>query len=157
MIDDIAAEQAVFDHFHDVRIDRDNIAHYRGLMAGRMLVNRCDDCGRWIYPHRPMCPQCLSWNVTPTEISGKGHLHMWTVILQSRDPDHPLMEPVVTAAVELAEQPGLRYLSRIVNVALHALRHDMPLTLTWIEEGGRKWPAFEPAHAREGLEGTARG
>lgn len=142
-------DRAIFDHFHDVRIDQDNIAHYRGLMEGRFLLNRCDDCGTWIYPHRPLCPQCLSWSVTPTEISGRGRLHMYTLLYQSRDPDTPLTEPMQAAAIELAEQPGLRYLSQVVNCPLAALRHDMPVTLTWIEDRGRRWPAFEPA-AEEG-------
>lgn len=142
----VPSDEEVFDHFHDVHIDRDNIAHYRGLMAGRLLINRCDACGWWIYPHRPLCPQCYSWNVTPTEVSGKGRLYMYTFINQSRDPDKPLLEPIQTAAIELAEQKGLRYLSQVVNCPAAALRHDMPVQLTWIEEKGRRWPAFEPAH-----------
>lgn len=142
-------DAAVFDHFHDVHIDRDNIAHYRGLMQRRLLINRCDDCGRWIYPHRPMCPACLSWNVTPTEVSGRGKLYMFTLLQQSRDPDKPLDEPMQVAAIELAEQPGLRYLSQVVDCPQAALRHDMPVELTWVEHGGRHWPAFRP-EARRG-------
>lgn len=140
-------EEAVFAHFHDVHIDRDNIAHYHALMAGRLVINQCGDCGHWIYPHRPLCPQCLSWNVAPQEVSGRGTLYMNAVIYQSRDPDNPVVEPVPVAAVELAEQKGLRYLSRIVNCPHEALVHDMPLNLTWIEIDGRIWPAFEPAAA----------
>jgi uncharacterized OB-fold protein len=140
-----ASDEEVFAHFHDVQIDRDNIAHYRGLMAGKLLINRCDECGRWIYPHRPMCPECLSWNVIATEVSGRGRLYMYTFIYQSRDPDNPLLEPVQAAAIEFEEQQGLRYLSRVVNCPERALAHDMPVTLTWIEENGRRWPAFEPA------------
>ena len=137
----------VFEHFHDVLIDRDNIAHYRGLMAGKLLINRCDDCGYWIYPHRPLCPECLSWQVTPTQISGRGSLFLHTLIHQSRDPDNPIDTPVVTAAVELAERKGLRYLSRIVGCPPEALRPDMPLELCWIEDKGRRWPAFQPTAA----------
>jgi len=143
----IASDDEVFAYFHDVRIDRDNMAHYRGLMAGRLLLNRCRECGHWIYPHRPLCPQCLSWSVAATEVSGRGRLYMYTLIYQSRDPDQPLIEPIQTAAIELDEQPGLRYLSRVVNCPLESLRHDMPVTLTWIDERGRRWPAFEPAAA----------
>lgn len=139
------SDEEVFAHFHDVKIDHDNIAHYRGLMAKRLLINRCDDCGTWIYPHRPMCPKCLSWQVTPTQVSGAGRLYMYTFLMQSRDPDKPLLEPMQVAAIELTEQPGLRYLSRVVNCAADALVHDMPVKLTWIEEQGRSWPAFEPA------------
>jgi uncharacterized OB-fold protein len=145
MNEPVPTDNDVFAHFHDVKIDQDNIAHYRGLMAKKLLINRCDDCGTWIYPHRPLCPQCLSWNVTPTQVSGKGRLYMYTLIMQSRDPDHPLLEPMQAAAIELAEQPGLRYLSRVVNCPVEALEHDMAVRLTWLEEKGRFWPAFEPA------------
>ncbi|WP_285019906.1 OB-fold domain-containing protein [Novosphingobium sp. fls2-241-R2A-195] len=135
---------AVFAYFHDVHVDRDNIAHYRGLMRSRLLVNRCNECGHWIYPHRPLCPECLSFSVEPAEVSGLGRLHMWTLIHQSRDPDKPLAAPLLAAAIELVEQPGLRYLSRVVGCPPERLRHDMPVQLTWIEEEGRRWPAFTP-------------
>lgn len=142
-----ASDEDVFAHFHDVQIDRDNLEHYRALMAGRLVINRCGDCGWWIYPHRPMCPKCLSWNVAPTEISGRGRIYMFTLLHQLRDPNQPLTEPMGLAAIELEEQVGLRYLSRVVNLPSEALHHDMPVKLTWIEDGGRRWPAFEAAGA----------
>ena len=142
------SDAEVFAHFHDVKIDHDNIAHYRGLMAKKLLFNRCDDCSNWIYPHRPMCPKCLSWNVTPTEVSGRARLYMYTLIMQSRDPDKPLLEPIPAAAIEFVEQKGFRYLSQVVNCPLDALAHDMPVELTWIEENGRFWPSFQRANDR---------
>jgi len=78
---------------------------------------------------------------------------MHTIIMQSRDPDNPLLEPMPVAAIELDEQPGLRYLSRVLNCTVEALVHDMPLRLTWFEENGRQWPAFEPA----AMEATGHG
>jgi uncharacterized OB-fold protein len=142
------SDDDVFDHFHDVRIDRDNIEHYRALMTGRLMLNRCGDCGFWIYPHRPMCPQCHSWNVAMTEVSGRGRLYMYTLLQQSRDPDKPLSEAMQVAAIELAEQPGLRYLSQVVGCSEAALRHDMPVELTWVDHSGRSWPAFRPLAER---------
>lgn len=142
-------DDAVFAHFHDVHIDRDNIGHYRALMQGRLAINRCADCGRWIYPHRPLCPACHSWNVAPQEVSGRGRLYMFTLLAQSRDPDAPLDAPMPVAAIELAEQPGLRYLAQVVDCPPEALAHDMPVELTWVTTGGRRWPAFRPA-AQEG-------
>lgn len=139
----------VFDLFDEVMIDRDNIEHYRGLAAGRLLINRCDRCGHWIYPHRPLCPQCLSWEVTPTEVSGQGRVFMYTLLHQLRDPQSPLAGPMPAAAVELAEQPGLRYLARIVDCPPERLALDMPVALTWIEEEGRLAPAFRPADLPE--------
>lgn len=138
-------DEAVFTAFPGVLIDRDNIAHYRGLLSGKLLINQCVACGYWIYPHRPLCPHCLSWNVKPTQISGKGKVFMFTLIHQERDPDDRLREPLVAVAVELAEQRGLRYLTRLVNCSRKQIILDMPVQLTWVELGERRMPAFEPA------------
>lgn len=141
-------DEQVFDALPGVPIDRDSIAHYRGLLERRLLVNRCSDCGQWIYPHRPMCPECLSWSVAATEVSGKGRVFMFTLIHQERDPHGRLQAPLPLAAVELDEQPGLRYLSTIVNCPEDAITLDMPVRLVWVDRQGMTWPAFEPAERR---------
>jgi uncharacterized protein len=142
-------DDAVFAAFPGVLIDRDNIAHYRGLLAGKLLINRCNACGYWVYPHRPLCPQCLSWDVQPAEASGRGKVFMFTLIHQQRDPNDRLREPIIAAAVELAEQCGLRYLARIVNCLPDEVWPDMPVRLTWLERVGQvSMPAFEPSPAR---------
>ena len=144
------ADDEVFAAFPGVLIDRDNIAHYRGLLGGRLLINRCLACGFWVYPHRPLCPRCLSWDVRPAEVSGRGTVFMFTLIQQERDPGGHLQEPIVAAAVELAEQKGLRYLARIVNCPSSAVKPDMPVRLTWVErEGHVSMPAFEPAASQD--------
>ena len=129
-------------------VNRDNVEHYRGLLEQRLLVNRCGDCGYWIYPHRPMCPKCLSWNVTATEVSGEGRVFIYTLIYQERDPYGRLPAPVPVASVELSEQPGLRYLSNLVNCSAGDIRHDMPVRLVWVIRQGMRWPAFEPLEGR---------
>ncbi|MFC5747252.1 Zn-ribbon domain-containing OB-fold protein [Actinomadura rugatobispora] len=134
----------VFAAFPTVPIDRDNIEHYRGLLARRLLINRCSECGRWVYPHRPLCPRCWSWDVVPTEVSGDGSVFMLTLIHQARDPRADPGTPVA-AAVELSEQRGLRYLAPLVNCPLDDIGLDMPVRLTWIERDGLARPAFEPA------------
>ena len=147
MTDAALTDDEVFAAFPGVLIDHDNIAHYRGLLRGQLLVNQCADCGYWIYPHRPLCPQCLSWEVTPTAVSGKGKVFMFTLIHQERDPNNRLREPIIAAAIELVEQQGLRYLAHVVNCPRQDLALDMPVQLTWIESDGQKLPAFEPAHS----------
>lgn len=139
-IDDVT----VFELYPGIQLTRDNIEHYRALAEQRLVINRCGECGYWIYPHRPMCPECWSLKVKPEEISGFGTVFMFTLLYQLRDPKSHIMEPVPVAAVELAEQKGLRYLSRIVNCAPEDIAHDMPVRLTWIEIGNMEWPAFEP-------------
>lgn len=139
------SDHDVFDLYPEEFIDHDNIDHYRAMAGRRLVIRKCQDCGYWIYPHRPLCPECLSWNVRFEEVVGKGRVFMETRLHQLRDPNSNIVEPVVAAAVELAERDGLRYLSRIVNCPLEDIRLDMPVTLTWIEDDGQVWPAFEPA------------
>lgn len=136
------SDARVFAAFPAVPIDRDNIGHYRGLLARKLLINRCSACGYWVYPHRPLCPRCWSWDVAPTEVSGDGSVFMFTLI--RHDPDKHTEEPVPPAAVELAEQPGLRYLAPIVNCPSEEITLDMPVRLTWVDRDGIACPAFEP-------------
>ena len=138
------SDEEVFAAFPNVLIDQDNIEHYRGLAAGKFMINRCAACGHWIYPHRPLCPRCLSWDVAATEVSGKGRVFMVTLIQQERDPNDRRNEPLAAVAVELVEQKGLRYLATIANCPSHEITIDMPVRLTWIEQDGHKVPAFEP-------------
>ena len=140
----------VFDAYPDEMIDHDNIDHYRAMAGRRLMIRHCADCGYWVYPHRPVCPECLGWNVPFEEISGRGRIFMETRLHQLRDPKAQIYEPLVAAAVELAERPGLRYLARIVNCAPDAIALDMPVKLTWVEEDGITWPAFEPAPEHNG-------
>ncbi len=134
----------VFTRFPTLAIDRDNIEHYRGIAQGKLLINRCGDCGHWIYPHRPLCPECWSWNVKPAQVSGYGKVFMFTLIQQLRDPQSRIMEPIPVAAVELVEQDGLRYLAQIVNCAFEEIALDMVVALTWVGPPGQEMPAFEP-------------
>jgi uncharacterized protein len=139
-------DDAVFAAFPSVLLDHDNIDHYRGMLAGKLLINRCAACGYWIYPHRPLCPRCLSWDVRASEVSGRGKVFMFTLIHQLREPGGRLREPLIAAAVELVEQPGLRYLARIVNCPSERLVPDMAVRLTWLDNGpSARTPAFEPA------------
>jgi uncharacterized OB-fold protein len=145
------SDDDVFKRFPDVLITYDNIEHYRGLLQRRLLINRCDDCGYWVYPHRPLCPRCWSWSVTPTEVSGRGHVYLFTGVKQTRANDQAAQRQgaVVLIGVELAEQPGLRYLSTVDAIAFADLRHDMPVELTWTERDGLAVPAFRPATHNE--------
>lgn len=149
----LLTDREVFDRFAQVMINRDNIEHYRALADGRLLINRCQDCGYWVYPHRPLCPECFSWDVAPTQVSGKGRVFTFTLLQQLRDPNSFLAGPVPAAAVELVEQPGLRYLARIVNCPSDQIALDMPVSLTWLDEDGRLTPAFEPAAASDRANG----
>jgi len=140
-------DQEVFDRFPGVLLTHDNIEHFRGLLERKLLINRCQDCGYWIYPHRPLCPECWSTNVVPTEVSGNGSVYMYTILYQGRALESGLEYPHLKAGIELEEQPGLRYLAPVINCDIDAVEEGMPVRITWIELGGTPTAAFEPASA----------
>ena len=136
----------VFARFPNDRIDRDNIPFFRGLLERRLVVGRCHDCGRWNQPLWPNCPACWSDDVRPTEVSGKGRVHTFT-LLHAGMPwpgiDYAAGYPL--AVVELEEQDGLRAVATIVNCPNDDIRIGMPVELTWLEREGHPIPAFQPA------------
>lgn len=127
-------------------IDRDTVAHYRGYLQRTLLMNRCGDCGRWHHPMRPMCPACWSWNVVATPVSGRGTVHLVTILHLGPAADGvdyaTAPHPVVT--VELEEQKGLRFTATVVSCRIDDIRIGMPVELTWITRSGSPYPAFQP-------------
>lgn len=126
------------------RVGHDTAAHYRGWLAHRLLVNRCEDCGTWHHPPRPLCPSCWSTDVVPTEVSGAGTIHL-LVLLHQGPPAEGVdykASPHPVATVELDEQPGLRFTSTVVGTAPDDIRVGDRVQLEWAERGGAPLPVF---------------
>jgi uncharacterized OB-fold protein len=130
-------------------IDHDTKHYYRGLLEHRLLVNRCDDCGWWHTPPAAYCPQCWSGAITPTDVSGSGHVY-YSILLHQGPvvPGVDYSSPYPVATIELDEQEGLRVTAPIVHCDTADIRTGMPVSLTWIDRAGVPYPAFEPEAAR---------
>jgi uncharacterized OB-fold protein len=139
-------DTALVERFARYRVDHDTKAFYRGWLERRLLLNRCADCGRWHHPPKPICPGCWSTAVVPTEVSGRGTVHL--LILLHQGPPAPGVDyaagPHPVATIELEEQPALRYTSTVVGCPPEELRIGMPVELTWLERDGIPFPAFRP-------------
>src|SRR5438270_9216091 len=60
-------------------ITDDNGAFWTGGRDGELRIARCNDCGYYIHPPSPRCPQCLSDDVEPHAVSGQGCVYTFTV------------------------------------------------------------------------------
>lgn len=81
---------------------------------GKLRMQRCQDCNRWLHPAGVICPECLSRNLAPQELSGQGTVEAVTLNYQ---PWFPGVEvPYVIAIVSLDEQKGLNLTTNIVGV-----------------------------------------
>jgi uncharacterized OB-fold protein len=87
--------------------------------------------------------------VSPVPVSGRGTVHLLTFLHQG--PPVPGLDYAggfPLAAIELAEQPGLRVEATVVDCPRDQLRVGLAVELTWIDRDGAPWPAFRPAEAQ---------
>jgi uncharacterized OB-fold protein len=124
-------------------LTHDNAPHYRGRLRRQLLVNRCEGCGLWHAPPKPVCPHCWSSEVTPTAVTGTGTIHLLTLLHQGPPApgvsyEHPY--PVVT--VELDEQPGVRFTSTVVDADLDEVMIGARVQLAWRTLDRAPMPVF---------------
>ena len=108
-------------------------APYWAAAARHALATaRCSRCESFAIPPGQACPTCGSTDPQYAwqEVSGRGIVRSWTVIRQSFLPGFDV--PFLLVDVELAEQPELRMIGRLVDGP------DAPVTI-----GTRVKAAFE--------------
>lgn len=95
------------------RLDSDNRAFWTSGADGKLRLNRCQDCGSFIHPPRPVCRHCLSDKVAPEAVAGTGVIDSYTVNHQKWKPD--LDVPYVIARVAIDGAPGVYLTTNIVG------------------------------------------
>lgn len=113
-----------------------------GTAAGELRLQRCRVCGHVYFPPRPLCPACSAREVEVFAASGRGTLLSYVINYRP----HPSFDsPYAIAVVALEEGPTM--LSNIVECEQtpEALVLDMPLTVTFEDNGALAIPLFKPA------------
>ena len=110
-----------------------------------MKLPRCQDCGRFHFYPRAMCPHCWSPNLEWVKTSGQGNLHSY-IINHRPAPGFEDDTPYVIAIVELEE--GVRMMSNLVGVEPDPsmLSLDMALQISYEDVSDQiTMPKFRPA------------
>jgi len=94
------------------RVDDTNHFFWTSGADGRLRFLRCESCGQLFHPPSPLCPYCLSRDVAPHAVSGRGVVHSFTVNYQQWIPGS---EPYVIGLVAIAEQPDVRLMTNLVD------------------------------------------
>src|SRR5260370_10002525 len=116
---------------------------WRACRAGRLAINRCQSCGWYIHPPRPVCSRCRGRDVKPEDLSGKGVVASYTINYQGWMPD--MKVPFIIALVELAEQQDLRLTTNLINCPIESVRIGMPVKVTFRNVSDEvALPLFEP-------------
>ncbi len=113
--------------------------HWDGCKRGELMVQRCDDCGAYVFIPEIACNQCLSGNLNWVQSSGKGELYSYTVIHRPQRPEFDA--PYVGAIIELEE--GWHMLSNLVQPDIESLQIGLPVEVCFVPRGDVVLPMFK--------------
>ncbi len=96
---------------------------WEGCRRGELLVQKCQDCGSYIFYPKMYCPECLSSHLEWVRASGKGKVYSFMTVHGFQPTEFAADVPYVVAIVELEE--GVRMMSNIVGCPPDRVRCDM--------------------------------
>jgi uncharacterized protein len=94
---------------------RDTLGWWQAAAEHRLVVQRCDGCGRYRHPPSPTCPSCHSWSSSWVDHPGTGTIYTFTVVHQAFLGDLADLVPYVVAVVDLSGPVGTRLVTNIVD------------------------------------------
>lgn len=101
--------------------------YWEGLVAHRLLLQRCAACGRVRHYPRPLCDACHSFEVEWIEASGEARVHSWTVAHHPFHPGFKAEPPYTLVTADLPE--GVRMVAQLRGAGPEALRPGLPLRI----------------------------
>ena len=111
--------------------DIDGAPFWDGLRRHELAILRCGECRRWVHPPQASCPRCLSLDLAPEPVSGRGTVYSFTVANREFAPG--IKPPYVVALVDLEEQESLRLVTNLVNVAIGDVRIGMAVCVLFCD------------------------
>lgn len=103
----------------------DNRFYWDAAVEGRLVTQRCRQCGRLRHPPRPMCPECHSLEFEIIDLMGEGEVYSYAIL---HHPQNPAFDyPVIAALIDLTE--GVRVLSNLVDIDPKDITIGMSVTV----------------------------
>ena len=125
--------------------DEDTSFFWESGKDGVLRILGCNSCQYLVQPPVPVCPKCLSRDLEPRAVSGRGTVYSFTINVQKWFPD--MVVPYVLASVELEEQVGLRLTTHITDIAPEYVCIGMPVEVYFRCDEGLWLPSFRPRGA----------
>lgn len=92
-------------------VTEESAPFWEAAAEGRLLAERCADCGAESFPPRGACRSCRSRATAPVEVTGPGSVYSFTVNHQRWLPG--LEVPYAVVLVEFERHPGVRVAGRL--------------------------------------------
>jgi uncharacterized protein len=104
-------------------------AYWDGLRDRKLLMPRCDACGKYWFPPSLLCPHCNATNWTWTPTSGRGRIFSYVVYHRVYHPGFADEVPYAVAVIELDEGP--RMVSNVIGIAPDKLACDLRVEVVY--------------------------
>jgi uncharacterized OB-fold protein len=104
-------------------------AYWDGLRNRKLLMPRCDACGKYWFPPSLLCPHCNATNWTWTSTSGRGRIFSYVVYHRVYHPGFADEVPYAVAVIELDEGP--RMVSNVIGIAPDKLACDLRVEVVY--------------------------
>lgn len=98
---------------------------WAGTKKHELWVRKCQDCGEYQWPPRPMCINCHNCDFEWVQVSGKGKLYTYTIINRAFNLAFEKDVPLGLAIVALDEGP--RMIGNSTGMKPEDLKIGMPM------------------------------
>lgn len=117
---------------------------YKFVGEKKLMGARCNKCGKIILPPRPVCPKCLSKNLSWVQLNNRGKLLTYTIIHVAPE-RFQSMVPYALGIIELED--GVRLPGIIQGVRHEDLRVGMSLEVDFdtnipVSPAWPQWPRY---------------
>jgi uncharacterized OB-fold protein len=103
--------------------------YWDGLRDRKLLMPRCDACGKYWFPPSLLCPHCNATKWTWASTSGHGRIFSYVVYQRVDHPGFADEVPYAVAVIELDEGP--RMISNVIGIAPDKLACDMRVEVVY--------------------------
>lgn len=127
--------------------DENNRPFFDGAREGELRLQRCDDCGGWMYPVKKRCQHCGSTALGWQAACGRGTLYSHARLQRVYHPRHQGRLPLILAWIDLEE--GVRLPSNLIDCEPADARVGMRVQVAFEQfADGAAIPVFRPALSR---------
>jgi uncharacterized OB-fold protein len=89
--------------------------YWAGLREGRLLVQRCEQCGSWQFGPEWICHHCHVFDPAWVEVTPRGRIYSWERVWH---PAHEALKthgPYLAVLVELLQAGGVRMVGNLLD------------------------------------------
>ena len=107
---------------------------------GCLVVQRCTDCGEYVFRPHFACTRCLSDRLDWVQSKGTGIIDSFSIVKRPAFPELP----AVYAVVSVKMHEGWFMMSNAIDCEVSDVKVDLPVRVAFRDVGGMSLPFVEP-------------